>query len=236
MPLSDSKKNEERRVFGRRQGRPLSSARKNAINNILPKVEISKDKLKESHSTPPQDLFDKEYSKYWLEIGFGYGEHLSALMRKNPDIGYLGAEPFINGMSVFLNDIAKDSHDNIRVLMDDAMIIACSLKPNSLDGIYILNPDPWHKKRHHKRRIVNQKNLDIFAKILKSGGKLVMTSDVEDVGEWMCTHASNHPEFIWTANCRDDWKIPPRDWIPTRYEAKGAKGCKEMVYLFFERK
>ncbi len=225
----------ERTLFGRRQGRVLGDMRQAALDSVMPKVKISEDKLKLDHATPAEDFFDSKHNQYWLEIGFGHGEHVSALMRKNPDTGYLAAEAFINGMSAFLHDIKDDSHDNIRVLMDDAMIIARSLTPDSLDGIYLLNPDPWHKKRHHKRRIINQKNLDIFAKIIKSGGKLVMTSDVEDVSEWMCSHASNHPEFTWSAQSKDDWQTPPDDWITTRYETKGAKGAKKMVYLFFER-
>ncbi len=210
--------------------------RQAALDNILPKIEIDKDKLSLNHSTPPDKFFNnKNHNEYWLEIGFGHGERLAELMRRNPDTGYLAAEAFVNGMSAFLNDIKDDNLDNIRVLMDDAMIIARSLSANSLDGIYLLNPDPWHKKRHHKRRIINQENLDIFAKILKSGGQLIMTSDVEDISNWMCTHASNHPEFNWTAKSKDDWSIPPKDWITTRYEIKGAKGAKKMAYLFFEK-
>ncbi len=226
----------ERSLFGRRQGRALGDMRQSALDELLPKLEIPQSKLKLDGSTHPDELFDQKHKEYWLEIGFGHGEHVSALMRQNPDTGYLAAEAFINGMSAFLNDIKDDPRGNIRVLMDDAMIIAKSLKPKSLDGIYLLNPDPWHKKRHHKRRIINQKNLDIFARILKPKGKLIMTSDVEDVSKWMCAHASNHPDFEWTANSHRDWQIPPNDWITTRYEIKGAKGAKKMVYLFFERK
>ncbi len=226
----------EQSLFGRRQGRTLGDMRQSALDDVLPKIKLPESKLKPDHSTNPNEFFDKSHKQYWLEIGFGHGEHVSALMRQNPDTGYLAAEAFVNGMSAFLHDIKDDRLDNIRAIMDDAMIIARSLAPNSLDGIYLLNPDPWHKKRHHKRRIINQKNLDIFAKILKSGGKLIMTSDVENVSEWMCAHASNHPEFIWQAGCKDDWQIPPDDWITTRYEIKGAKGAKKMVYLFFERR
>ena len=229
--------NYERSFFGRRQGRSTSPLRIGILDDLLPKIELPEEKLLLEQNISPEELFGRPYSKYWLEIGFGYGEHMATLLRNNPDTGYLGAEPFIGGMSAFLMNLQEDeAHDNVRALMDDGMIIARSIKPNSLDGIYVLNPDPWHKKRHHKRRIINQVNLDVFADILKPGAPLVLTTDVENLAEWMCTQASNHPAFKWTANSKDDFYTPPKDWITTRYEEKGAKGAKKMVYMFFERK
>ena len=227
---------EQRSLFGRQQGRALRGERAEALDNILPKINIPEALLVKNHKTSPSKFFDKEFENYQLEIGFGHGERLLELFQSNPDIGYIGAEPFINGMANFLKNIpAKQPMENIRVLMDDGMIIAKSLAPNSLDKIFILNPDPWHKKRHHKRRLINQKNLDIFATILKPRGQLIMTSDVPDLTQWMCTQASNHEAFEWEAKCADDWHIPPKDWIATKYEKKGAKGAKIMSYLFFER-
>ncbi len=204
-----SVKYKARSLFGRQQGRALGEQRQHAIDTLLPKIGIPKDLLTEDHACRPQDLFSKPYSSYWLEIGFGHGEHVAALSKQNPKTGYIGIEPYVNGMAAFLKDMENKPTDNIRVLMDDGMIVARSLTPSSLDGIYVLNPDPWHKKRHHKRRIINQKNLDIFAKILKPGGQLIMTSDVEDLSGWMCTHGSNHPDFKWDAACKDDWSAPP---------------------------
>jgi tRNA (guanine-N7-)-methyltransferase len=225
-----------RSLFGRRQGRALGEERQNALNTILPKIVISQDHLTEDHSCHPQELFPTPHLSYWLEIGFGQGEHVAALAEINPQTGYLAAEPYVNGMAAFLKKIEDKPTDNIRAIMDDGMIIARSLTQSSLDGIYILNPDPWHKTRHHKRRIINQTNLDIFARILKPDGQLIMTSDVENLSNWMHEHACNHPEFEWQAKSIDECLTPPDDWIPTRYEQKGAKGSKKMVYLFFKRK
>jgi tRNA (guanine-N7-)-methyltransferase len=190
--------------------------------------------LSEAADLHPDRLFEDQ-RQTWLEIGFGNGEHLSALMRAHPNNAYIGAEPFVNGMSAFLKDIEDENKTNIKVLMDDAMIIVNSLTDNSLDGIYILNPDPWHKTRHHKRRIVNHKNLDQFARVLKPGGSLVMSTDVPDLAEWMVSHAIMHPAFQWQAQKPDDWRLPPPGWIKTRYEEKGAKGAKNMVYLLFKK-
>lgn len=224
-----------KRVYGRRQGRPLNPARKEAFERLMPKIGISSDDLTENASLCPSSLFDKEHNATWLEIGFGAGEHVKALMEQHRDIGFLGAEPFLNGMTSFLKSLDPEDETQVRVLMDDAMMLVRSLKDNSLERLYILNPDPWHKKRHHKRRIVNPDNLDEFARVLKPDSQLIMTTDVPYLAEWMCTAAVNHPAFRWTAKSATDWKKAPTDWIPTRYEVKGAKGADQMCYLFFER-
>lgn len=223
-------------MFGRRTGRPLTQKRKDAIDKLLAEISLKPEHLQEEQNVTPADIFGKIVKETWFEIGFGSGEHLSALMRQNPNTCYLGAEPFLNGMSSFLKDIEDLPHDNIRVIMDDAMFIANSLAPNTLDGMYILNPDPWHKKRHFKRRIVNTENLDVFARILKPGAKLILTTDVPELADWMMIHAGNHPAFEWTAQTADDWRNQPEGWTTTKYETKRAKGATMMVYYTFIRK
>lgn len=222
------------RVYGRRLSRPLNKSRSEAMESVLPRIEIPAELLKQDQSLVPSVLFETADKPLWLEIGFGSGEHLSALMRQHPENNYLGAEPFINGMAAFVKDIADEDNNNIRVLMDDALLLCESLSDSCLDRIYVLNPDPWHKKRHHKRRIVNPDSLDTFARTLKPGGELIMSSDVTDMADWMLTHTINHPAFDWTAKKADDWRNAPKDWIPTRYETKGAKGAKVMTYLIFK--
>ena len=124
----------------------------------------------------------------------------------------------------------------LKVWMDDAMDIAKSLCEKSLDCIYVLNPDPWPKVRHHKRRMISQKNLDEFARILKDNGQLVMTTDVDDLAEWMATQATNHPAFVWEANSKDDWQKKPEGWVTTRYEKKGKDAGRKQTYLLFRKK
>lgn len=225
-----------RSLFGRRVGRPLSPQKKEVMDRLLPAYAVPADKLEHPAALKPENLFTKKYAACWFEIGFGYGEHLAALARKNPDTAYIGAEPFLNGMAAFLSEMDESPAANVRILMDDAMKIARALGNETLDGIYILNPDPWHKTRHHKRRIVNKANLDEFYRILKPGGELIMTSDVEAMAEWMVTQAVNHPGFEWTAKTAKDWQEPPAGWVTTRYEVKGAKNAKKMSYLLFRRK
>ena len=225
----------QKRVFGRKLGRPLNKSRAEVMNSLLPELSVPSDLLKEDGKLAPSSFFS-DYKECWFEVGFGSGEHLSALMRRYPENAYFGAEPFINGMAAFLKDIKDEPHDKIRVLMDDAMMLANSLEDNSLDGMYVLNPDPWHKTRHHKRRIVNRNNLEVFSRILKPGGRLIMSTDVPYLADWMITETMIHGGFKWQAKSREDWTTPPEDWITTVYEKKGAKGADKMVYLFFEKK
>lgn len=222
------------RFYGRRAGRKLNAQRKFALDNFYPKLEIKN--LAEDGTLALSSLFEKQFDQHILEIGFGNGERLAQHLMQEPNIGFIGAEPFSNGMSAFLDEIKDTVPNNIRVLMDDAIPLVKSFEDQSLDSIYVLNPDPWHKVRHHKRRIINQSNLDHFARILKPNGALIMTTDVEPLAEWMVTEAMLHPDFEWTATRADDWRITPENWIKTRYETKGAKGAGKMNYLIFKKR
>lgn len=227
--------NTNRRIWGRRQSRPLNPQRAAAMERIFPHLKIDATRLTEKGDLDPAALFPPD-APVWMEIGFGSGEHVIGLLDQNPKICMLAAEPFLNGMAAFVKDVPQIHHNRVRVIMDDAMLLAHSLADNSIERLYILNPDPWHKKRHYKRRIVSPDNLDTFARILKPGGHLIMTSDVLDLADWMVTHTFKHPAFTWTAQDHNDWSKPPKDWIATRYETKGAKGAKKMCYLTFIRR
>lgn len=227
---------ESRKLYGRKKGRPLGLERSAAVRDLLPKLSVPSDVLLETHALDPASLFPQTYQEYWLEIGFGQGEHVAALMRQNPNIGYLGAEPFINGVAGLLKDIQTIESPNVRILHDDGLKLACSLKPHAISGLYILNPDPWPKKRHHERRIINPQNLDIFAKILKPGAELILSTDVPDLADWMITHTFNHPAFSWQAVEAKHFWNRPNGWFPTRYELKKANHANKMCYLLFRRK
>lgn len=225
----------QKTLYGRRQGRPLSKERKEALDKGLKKFKVDPQLLTQQENLDPNKLFNFSPQEVWFEIGFGSGEHLLELAQLNHKVAFFGAEPFVNGMSSFLKEYEKTSLDNVRVIMDDAMILAKSLSYQSLDGIYVLNPDPWPKKRHNKRRIINSKNLSIFSKILKPSGKLILSTDVPDLAEWMVSKTVNHHAFKWTAHSKKDWQTPPLGWIPTKYEQKQAKGAQRMSYFIFEK-
>lgn len=214
-------------------GRPLSAARKAALETLLPILELQKG---EDAVNPPA-LFPHAKT-FVLEIGFGNGEHLLAQMQRHPDYGFIGIEPFINGMSAFLKVLYEDEiHPrNVRVVMGDAIALLPRLPPECLNALYILNPDPWPKARHIKRRIVRQETLDAFARVLIPGGLLIMTTDVDFLAAWMVRQAAIHPSFIWCARKKEDWQTPPLDWVETRYEAKGRIAGRRQTYLIFSKR
>jgi tRNA (guanine-N7-)-methyltransferase len=225
-----------RHFYGRRKGRPLNPARQQALARLLPELEIPKHCLDDNEALDPQSLFAFTPNELFCEIGFGNGEHLINLVRNHPEDGFLGAEPFINGMSAFLKELDADNRHNIRVLMDDAFFLVDSLTPRCLDGLYILNPDPWPKKKHHKRRIINQDTLSRFARILKPGAHLYITTDSDSMAGWAIRHAVMHDAFNWLAERCADWQQPPYNWQPTRYEEKGRQAGHHQYYLVLMRR
>jgi len=222
--------------FGRRLGRPLSPSRQRVLSDVLPAYLIPSDHITQEQDFDPRPLFEKPEAPLIFEIGFGNGEHLAEMLRRDPGRNFIGCEPFKNGMAAFLKETEHEKPQNLRLYMDDALLLVRSLQDACLDEIYILNPDPWHKARHHKRRIVREETVADYFHLLKPGGKLITTTDVPDLADWMITHITNHGGFDWQAQSCKDWQTPPEDWIPTRYETKKAKGADKMTYLFFERK
>jgi tRNA (guanine-N7-)-methyltransferase len=232
---NSSDKPKERRVFSRRTGRPLNKTRAGALETLLPVLSVPREQLSECGDLDPVTLFDVPYSRYVMEIGFGGGEHLNGLLARDEDTAFIGAEPFVNGMASFCKALNPQHEKRVRVLMDDALLLANSLTDQSLDALYILNPDPWHKKKHHKRRIIRRETLDQYARILKPGGMLISATDVPYLAEWIIEETCTHPAFEWTANSSQDWLEPPENWIHTRYASKGAKGASRMHYLIFKK-
>jgi tRNA (guanine-N7-)-methyltransferase len=224
-----------RRVFGRRLGRPLGSERQEVIDSLLPSLSVPEELVTQQRDMDLNALFAKPQPVVY-EIGFGNGEHTKALMETHPDRNYIAAEPFINGMSAFLKSIRDMDQGNIRVWMDDAITLIRSFPDESLDMIYILNPDPWPKKKHNKRRIVREETLIQYHRTLKPGGRLIMATDVDELAEWMVTETLNHGGFNWEAERSADWKTMPSDWmLTTRYAAKGVAAGRTESYLLFRK-
>jgi tRNA (guanine-N7-)-methyltransferase len=191
-------------------------------------------------SLDPQTLFPSAPAPraIWFEIGFGSGEHLRArLATANPDItGFIGAEPYLNGASAFLAGFDTPP-DNVRVVADDALPVLAAMTDQSLAGVYILNPDPWPKKRHHKRRIVNPATLALLARVIAPGGQLTLSTDVPELAEWMREQlAAFAGSFTPTPATLADPHTPPADWpLVTRYMAKGMAAGRPAHYYVYIR-
>jgi tRNA (guanine-N7-)-methyltransferase len=219
-------------LWGRRKGKPLSARRAALVERRLPVLAID---VEEPAPASLVDLFPASVSTVRLEIGFGGGEHLVHEARSHPAAGYIGVEPFLNGLAKAVAAIADLDIENIRLFGGDAAVLLDWLPSGSLDRVDLLYPDPWPKKRHWKRRFVNKQNLAGFACALCSGGSFRFVSDIDSYVAWTLRHCLSRPEFEWTAERADDWRMPFPDWPGTRYEAKALAAGRRPTYLEFRR-
>jgi tRNA (guanine-N7-)-methyltransferase len=200
----------------------------------LPRIELAADTL--SAGLDPASLFDAPPRAVWLEIGFGAGEHLAAQAKANPDIGFIGCEPFINGVARLLAQIDAEGLTNIRLFRDDARLLLAALGPRTLGRAFILFPDPWRKTRHHKRRIVAPDTLDHLARALEDEALLRIATDDPGYKGWILRHTLAHADFEWLARRPGDWRARPEDWPGTRYEEKAIAAGRKPVFLAFLRR
>jgi tRNA (guanine-N7-)-methyltransferase len=186
----------------------------------------------------PSDLrsmFAGAVSEVWLEIGFGSGEHLAHQARMHPDVGFIGCEPFVNGVAALVATIAEDRLANIRIFDEDARLLLPHVSAGSIARVFLMFLDPWPKRRHHRRRFVQPDTLSELARIMSPGAELRFASDEPSYVRWALWHVLRHPGFAWTAQGPDDWRVRWADSIATRYETKGLAGRKP-AYLTFMRR
>ncbi|MEO5335709.1 MAG: tRNA (guanosine(46)-N7)-methyltransferase TrmB [Magnetospirillum sp. WYHS-4] len=219
--------------YGRRQGHKLKPGRARLVDTLLPRLRVPVPAG--GGVLDPAGLFSRPLADLWFEVGFGGGEHLAEQAKAHPDIGFIGCEPFVNGVASLLHLIDEGDLDNVRLLDDDARPLLTALPEASIGRLFVLFPDPWPKRRHHRRRFVSPPNLDLMARVLKDGAELRFASDHMDYVRWTLFHAGRHPAFEWTAERPDDWRRRPADGFPTRYEAKALTGS-ACLYLSFRRK
>lgn len=220
-------KSEIIRFHGRRKGRPLNTGRQQAIETILPQLRIA---LPDGALLDPAALQPGK-AAYHLEIGFGTGEHLIAQAATHPAIGFIGAEPFVNGYAKLLHDIGERQLSNMRLWPDEMRPLLTALKPQSLDRIYLLFSDPWPKKRHAPRRVLQQDILDLFARVLKTGGELRIATDDPTLQEWTLEQMAPRRDFTGAQHARPD----AADWPPTRYEQKAISAGRTPHFYSYKR-
>lgn len=204
-----------RRLYGRRKGFKLRSRQQQLVEDLLPQVAVPVPP--EGQTLDPATLFDQPMKDIWLEIGFGKGEHMAALAEANPDIGFIGCEPFQTGVVGALNHIDEKKLPNVRLHMGDALEVLERLPDASLGRVFLLHPDPWPKARHAKRRFVNPGPLDMVARKLRPGGEFRIATDHPTYMRWSVMQMNRRDDFAWTAEHPADWEVRPAAWPATRY-------------------
>ncbi|MCA3554891.1 tRNA (guanosine(46)-N7)-methyltransferase TrmB [Aestuariivirga sp.] len=207
--------------YGRRKGKSLRRHHSGLMDQLLPHLRVALD-------DPLAGMADRR----WLEIGFGGGEHLAHQAELHPDVSFIGAEPFVNGVAKMLALVEEKTLANVRIHDADARPLLQALPAAGFERIFLLYPDPWPKARHNKRRFVSPENLAQFHRVLKPGGLFLFASDFGGYVSWTRQHVAAHGGFTEEG----DPLAPYENWIGTRYETKARHEGRGSNYLRFRRK
>lgn len=218
-----------RALYGRSRGKPLRAGQKRLLAEALPLFSIAAEDLASGRAfaTPPTEM--------WLEIGFGAGEHLIELAKANPHVRLIGCEPFLNGVVAALAGLKRNAISNVRLRLGDAQAVIESAPDAFFSRVFLLYPDPWPKRRHHKRRVVAPSVIEALARVMRSDAELHFATDIDDYAGWTLSRFLASPHFHWAAARADDWRKPWFGWRPTRYETKARFDGRSSVYLTFVR-
>jgi tRNA (guanine-N7-)-methyltransferase len=232
MTVNECPPRPPRAFFGRRKGHKLRPNQERLFETLLPRLALDL-----SAPAPPdlRALFAPAAEAVRLEIGFGGGEHMVAEAERAPRIGFIGVEPFVNGMAKALAAIEARALGNIRLHCGDAIDLLGWLPAGSLAGIDLIHPDPWPKRRHWKRRFVQDETLAQLARCLLPGGAFRFVTDIDDYAAWTLLRVLRAPGFEWTARCADDWRKPWPGFTATRYQAKAIRQRRAPCFLTFRR-
>jgi tRNA (guanine-N7-)-methyltransferase len=218
------------RFFGRRRGKKLRTKAQGLVETLLPDFVISLPP--ERQGLDPAALFAGPMREYWLEIGFGGGEHAAWQAERNPDVGLIAAEVFLNGIASLLGHIEARRLANIRIYAEDVRQLLPLLPANSLSRVFVLFPDPWPKSRHAERRFIHAANLDLLAPLMRAGAELRIGTDDETYKAWAQEVMAGRRDF---SAAHSDPRQKPPDWPITRYEAKALREGREPIFLSYRR-
>jgi len=216
------------RVYGRRRGRRLGGKKSELLDTLFSELSVAVPEP--PAQLDPRALFDPRPEAVWIEIGFGGGEHLAAQALAHPNLGFIGCEPFVNGVSSLLGHLDDGGQRNVRIVAEDARVLLQSLPDASIGGAFLLFPDPWPKRRHEERRFLAQ-GLDQIARVLVDGGTFRIATDHAALGAWMSMAMADHQDFM----LEDSARTRPQDWPPTRYESKALAAGRIPFYLTYRR-
>ena len=225
-----------RNFYGRFKGKGLRKSQEVFLDEDLAELSPGAVGWEENPDRDPIDLRgyfgDRDI---WLEVGFGGGEHLVYQAARNPDIGIIGCEPYINGVAMLLGKIREAEVTNLAVYPGDVRNMFDVLPAASISKAFLLYPDPWPKKRHHRRRFVTPEHLEPLARVLKPGSLFRVATDIPDYVRQTLAEVPRHG-FEWLAERPEDWRTPWNDWISTRYEKKALREGRTPHYLTFRRR
>ena len=219
------------RLYGRSTGHKLRANQQQLVETLLPQISVPAEG--EITSTA---LFGDDRPLHF-EIGFGSGEHLANRADMLPDHGFIGCEPFLNGVATALGHIRELHLANVRVWRGDALDVLQRVPDGALSFLYLLHPDPWPKARHAKRRMVNDRPVALFAAKLRPGGEFRLATDDPTYLAWALMVMQRHGDsFEWLAETPKDFLEPPGGWIETRYGAKARRQGRRPYYLRYRRR
>ncbi len=225
-----------RNFYGRRHGKTLKPAQRDYLDEDLAGLSPGPVGWEENPGRAPLDLQGLFGPRpLWLEIGFGGGEHLVHQAAAHPEVGLIGCEPFINGVAMLLGKIRNAGVTNLRVHPGDARDLFDVLPVGSVAKAFLLYPDPWPKKRHHRRRFVTPEHLAPLARVMAQGAELRIATDIPDYVRQTLIEVPR-AGFDWLAEGPDDWRQPWDDWLSTRYEQKALREGRVPNYLTFRRR
>ncbi len=224
-----------RNFYGRRHGKTLNAAQKAYLSEDLAALSPGPVTWEANPERRPLDL-DTQFGgrPVWLEIGFGGGEHMVHQAASNPEVAVIGAEPFINGVAMLLGKIRQAGVTNVAIHPGDARDLMDVLPEGSVAKAFLLYPDPWPKKKHHRRRFVTPEHLEPLARVLAPGAEFRVATDIADYVRQTLEEVPK-AGFEWLAEGPEDWRRPWDDWISTRYEQKALREGRRPHYLTFRR-
>jgi tRNA (guanine-N7-)-methyltransferase len=221
-----------RNFYGRRVGKTLRVAQKGYLAEDLGALRpagISPDENPGRTPIDPGTLFG-DARPLWLEIGFGGGEHMVAMAARNPAVGIVGCEPYINGVAMLLGKIRLAGVHNLAVYPGDARDLLDVLPPAALAKAFLNYPDPWPKRRHHRRRFVTQDHLQPLARAMAPGAEFRIATDIADYMRQALEEVPRAGFALVSCNGAA-WD----DWVSTRYEQKALREGRVPQYATFRR-
>ncbi|WP_418595071.1 tRNA (guanine(46)-N(7))-methyltransferase TrmB [Ponticoccus sp. (in: a-proteobacteria)] len=225
-----------RNFYGRVKGKTLRPAQETYLDEDLAALSPGAVDWEVNPERLPLDLKARFGDRpVWLEVGFGGGEHLVHQAAQNPDVAIIGCEPFINGVAMLLGKIRAAGVTNLAVYPGDARNLFDVLPGGSIAKAFLLYPDPWPKKKHHRRRFVTPEHLDPLAEVLAPGAEFRVATDIPDYVRQTLVEVPK-AGFDWLAERPDDWRAPWGDWLSTRYEQKALREGRVPHYLTFRRR